>query len=99
MEDLSLRQGTDIHLSNQVVSAIPLHLGEKTSIPSWPRADAASRSEQHLREKKYDRALRFSSGPLLLRDYKYDGNHRYSFLNVPHYLAGQWARLARALAG
>lgn len=53
--------------------------------------------QQFLREKNYDRALRFSSGPLLLRDYKYDGNHRYRFLNVPHYLAGQWARLARAL--
>jgi predicted AAA+ superfamily ATPase len=53
--------------------------------------------QQFLLEKNENRALRFSSGPLLLKDYEYgSGAHRYRFLNVPHYLAGQWTRLAEA---
>lgn len=54
--------------------------------------------QQFLMEKKAERAIRFSSGPLLLRDYEYDGGaHRYRFLNIPHYMVGQWRRLAETL--
>ena len=52
--------------------------------------------EKSSQKKPADRALRFSSGPLLLRDNEYPGG-RYRFLNVPHYLVGQWSRLAEAL--
>jgi len=53
--------------------------------------------QQFLLKKNENRALRFSSGPLLLKDYQYgSGAHRYRFLNIPHYLAGQWTRLAEA---
>jgi len=53
--------------------------------------------QQFLLRKKSNRALRFSSGPLLLKDYEYDGGaHCYRFLNIPHYLIGQWMRLAEA---
>jgi hypothetical protein len=53
--------------------------------------------QQFLLEKKGSRALRFSSGPLLLRDYEYNrGAHHYRFINIPHYLVGQWSRLAEA---
>ena len=53
--------------------------------------------QQFLLEKKGGRALRFSSGPLLLRDYEYNrGAHHYRFINIPHYLVGQWSRLAEA---
>ncbi len=51
--------------------------------------------QRFLQEKKGDRALRFSSGPLLLKDYAH-GDTAYRFLNVPHYLIGQWQRLAEA---
>ncbi len=54
--------------------------------------------QQFLLRKNENRALRFSSGPLLLREYEYAvGTHRYHFLNVPHYLIGQWMRLAKCL--
>lgn len=54
--------------------------------------------QQFLKEKNTDRAIRFSSGPLLMRDYEYDhGALRYRFLNIPHYMVGQWRRLAGAL--
>jgi len=53
--------------------------------------------QQFLLKKNANRALRFSSGPLLLKDYEYGGGtHCYRFLNVPHYLVGQWSRLAEA---
>lgn len=56
--------------------------------------------QQFLMEKKTNRAVRFSSGSLLLKDYEYDrGTRSFRFLNVPHYLIGQWARLAEALVG
>ena len=51
--------------------------------------------QRFLLEKKVDRALRFSSGPLLLKDYA-NKDMAYRFLNVPHYLIGQWQRLAEA---
>jgi len=53
--------------------------------------------QQFLLRKNENRALRFSSGPLLLKDYEYgSGVHHYRFLNIPHYLVGQWTRLAEA---
>lgn len=55
--------------------------------------------KQFLMEKQSNRAVRFSSGNLLLRDYEYEGVHGYRLLNIPHYLVGQWARLAEALVG
>ncbi len=53
--------------------------------------------KQFLKEKNCHRALRFSSGPLLLRNYDYADAHNFRFLNVPHYLVGQWNRLALSL--
>lgn len=50
--------------------------------------------QQFIQGKKADKALRFSSGPLLLKNYQYKNNPAYSFLNIPHYLIGQWRRLA-----
>ncbi len=53
--------------------------------------------QQFLTEKNYNRALRFSSGPLLLKNYDHTNAPNFRFLNVPHYLVGQWSRLARVL--
>ena len=52
--------------------------------------------QQFLLEKQSQRAIRFSSGPLIMRDYEYSHAPRYRFINVPHYLVGQWQRLAES---
>ncbi|MEE8060149.1 MAG: AAA family ATPase [Pseudomonadales bacterium] len=74
---------------NQQVLPVEVKSGHKGHMKSL---------QQFLLEKKANRALRFSSGPLLLKDYEHAGKAlRYRFLNVPHYLVEQWARLAEAL--
>ena len=73
---------------NQEVLPVEVKSGHKGHMKSL---------QQFLSEKNGGKALRFSSGPLLLRDYEQaKGNIRYQFLNVPHYLVGQWSRLAGA---
>ena len=52
--------------------------------------------QQFLQEKNNDKAMRFSSGPLLLKQYQYTNQPPYCFLNIPHYLIGQWRRLAES---
>ena len=49
-----------------------------------------------LQEKSAAQAIRFSSGPLMLKTYQYGGTAPYKFLNIPHYLVGQWQRLAKS---
>lgn len=54
--------------------------------------------QQFLQEKRTDKAMRFSSGPLLLKQYQYANQPPYWFLNIPHYLIGQWKRLAEGFS-
>lgn len=74
---------------NQSVLPVEVKSGHKGHMKSL---------QQFLLEKQANRALRFSSGPLFMKDYQYgNGVHRYRFLNIPHYLVGQWMRLAEEL--
>ena len=51
--------------------------------------------QQFIAEKRSLRALRFSSAPLMAKTYQPGARSlSYRFLNVPHYLIGQWHRLA-----
>ncbi len=50
--------------------------------------------QQFIAEKRASHALRFSSGPLMVRDYKHASRPlAYRFLNIPHYLVSRWRHL------